>query len=149
MGLLAKGLGILIGSIVVIVSFAVVLFSEKVLAEDFFGVVFAWAVLGFILFVFWNFRGLKIQIDNERLIVVYGLFNKKSFLLKEIASCKKTKSFGRYLGIGVRYGYDGSTAYTTSFGDAVEVTPKAGRTFVFSSNNPDQVCRIIGAGMSS
>ena len=71
------------------------------------------------------------------------MFNKKSFLLKEIISCQKTKAFGRYLGVGVRYGFDGSMAYTTSFGEAVEVAPKAGRTFVFSSKKPDKVCEII------
>jgi hypothetical protein len=76
---------------------------------------------------------------------VYGLFNCKSFLLKDLVSCKKTKaSFGRYWGVGVRYGSDGSVAYTTSFGDAVEVVaPKTGRVFVFSSKKPDEACEII------
>ncbi|MCJ7794000.1 hypothetical protein MUP42_03610, partial [Candidatus Bathyarchaeota archaeon] len=79
-----------------------------------------------------------------RLTVVYGVFNKKSFSIKEITSCKTTKaSFGRYWGIGVRYGSDGSIAYTTSFGDAVKVVPKRGRTFVFSSNKPKEVCEIL------
>jgi hypothetical protein len=52
-------------------------------------------------------------------------------------------SFGRYWGVGVRYGSDGSVAYTTSFGDAVEVATKTGRTFVFSSKKPEQVCEVI------
>jgi hypothetical protein len=43
----------------------------------------------------------------------------------------------------VRYGSDGSVAYTTSFGDAVEVAPKAGRVFVFSSKKPYEVCEVI------
>jgi hypothetical protein len=62
---------------------------------------------------------------------------------KKLAPAKKTKTFGRYFGVGVRYGLDGSTAYTTSFANAVEVSPKVGRTFVFSSKNPDKVCEII------
>jgi hypothetical protein len=148
-GALVKGLMVMVSSIIVFVTFAVFLLSEKLLVEDVFGVAFAWGILAFILFVFWNFRGLRIQIKGDTLSVVYGMFNKKSFLLKEIASCQKTKTFGRYLGVGVRYGLDGSTAYTTSFGEAVAVAPKVGRTFVFSSNKPDKVCEIIKNGMHS
>ena len=142
-GALVKGAFLTISLIIVLVTFAVFLFSEELLVEDILGVTFAWAILAFLLLVFWNFRGLRIQIKNDRLYLDYGLFNKKSFLLREIASCKKTKAFGRYLGVGVRYGLDGSMAYTTSFANAVEVTPKLGRMFVFSSRNPDKVCEII------
>jgi len=142
-GALVKGAFLTISLIIVLVTFAVFLFSEELLVEDILGVTFAWAILAFLLLVFWNFRGLRIQIKNDRLYLYYGLFNKKSFLLREIASCKKTKAFGRYLGVGVRYGLDGSMAYTTSFANAVEVTPKLGRMFVFSSRNPDKVCEII------
>ena len=142
-GALVKGLMVMVTSIIVFVTFAVFLLSGKLLVEDTLGVFFAWGILAFILFLFWNFRGLRIQINGDTLSIVYGMFNKKSFLLKEIASCRKTKTFGRYLGVGVRYGLDGSMAYTTSFSEAVEVTPKAGRTFVFSSKKPDEVCEII------
>lgn len=142
-GALVKGLFALVSAIIVFVTVAVFFFSEESLVEDIFGVAFSWAILAVLLFIFWNFRGLRIQITNSRLFLDYGLFNKKSFLLKEIISCKKTKAFGRYLGVGVRYGLDGSIAYTTSFANAVEITPKIGRTFVFSSKNPDKVCEII------
>lgn len=142
-GAIVKGLVVMVSSIVVFVTFSVFLLSENLLVEDIFGVAFAWVILGFILFVLWNFRGLSIQIKDDKLYLDYGLFNKKSFLLKEITSCKRTKAFGRYLGVGVRYGLDGSMAYTTSFANAVEVTPKVGRIFVFSSKNPDRVCEII------
>jgi len=71
-------------------------------------------------------------------------------MLQEIVSCQITKaSFGRYGGIGVRYGFDGSTAYTTSFGNAVEIIPKEGRPFVFSSKNPEKICKIINAKTKS
>ena len=143
-GALVKGLFVLVSLIVVFVTFAVFLFSEAMVVEDIFGVGFAWVVLAFLLFVFWNYRGLRIQISQGRLTVTYGVFNKKSFQLKDIGSCKIAKAnFGRYWGIGVRYGSDGSIAYTTSFGDAVEVAPKRGRVFVFSSQRSDQVCKII------
>jgi len=137
----------MITSIIVLVTIAIFLFSQELLVEDIFGLAFAWVIVSFLLFIFWNYRGLRIQIKNNRLSVDYGLFDKKSFLLKEITSCKQTKSFGRYLGIGVRYGTDGSLAYTTSFATTVEVVPKVGRTFVFSSKHPDQVCEIITKGM--
>ena len=142
-GALVKGLFSIVGLFVVIVTFVVFIFSEGFLVEDILGVLFAWVVLAILLLVLWNYRGLQIKISHESLYVDYGRFDKKSFLLKDISSCKKTKSFGRYLGIGVRAGLDGSIAYTTSFATAVEVIPKIGRVFVFSSKNPDRVCEII------
>jgi len=142
-GTLVKSLFAMISVIIVFVTIAVFLFSEGLLLEDILGVSLAWVILGILLLVFWNYRGLQIKITDESLSVYYGRFDKKSFLLKDISSCKTTKSFGRYLGIGVRVGLDGSMAYTTSFATAVEVTPKEGRTFVFSSKNPDKVCEII------
>jgi len=142
-GALVKGLFVMVSLIIVVVTFAVFFFSEGLLVEDILGVSVAWGVLAILLLVFWNYRGLHITINEESLTVDYGRFNKKSFLLKDIISCKKTKAFGRYLGIGVRVGFDGSLAYTTSFASAVEVTPKIGRVFVFSSKNPDRVCEII------
>jgi hypothetical protein len=148
-GALVKGLFVMVSSIIVFVSFAVFLFSEQSLVENILGIAFAWVILAFLLLVFWNYRGLRIQITDDRLSLDYGLFNKKSFLLKEIGSCKKTKTFRRYLGVGVRYGLDGSMAYTTSFANAVEVIPKVGRAFVFSSKNPERICEIVTKGMLS
>ncbi len=142
-GALVKGLFVMVSLIVVVVTFAIFLFSEDLLVEDILGISLAWVILGILLLVFWNYRGLHIKIDDESLSVNYGRFDKKSFLLKDISFCKKTKAFGRYLGVGVRVGLDGSLAYTTSFASAVEVTPKEGRVFVFSSKNPDRVCEII------
>ncbi len=142
-GVLVKGLFAIVSLIVVFVTIAVFIFSEALLVEDVLGVSLAWVILCILLLIFWNYRGLRIKISDQRLSVEYGRFDKKSFLLSEIVSCKKTKAFGRYLGLGVRVGLDGSMAYTTSFATAVEVTPKAGRVFVFSSNAPDRVCEII------
>lgn len=100
--------------------------------------------LFFILILFMNFRGIKIQLNSERLTVNYGLLNRKSIRIDDIVSCKLVKaSFRRFGGVGIRYGLDGSWAYTTSFGNAVEIVPKEGRTFVFSSNNPQKICQII------
>ena len=100
--------------------------------------------LALILVLSWNFRGITIQISSERLTVDYGLLNHKHVRLDDIVSCKQVKaSFRRFGGVGIRYGLDGSWAYTTSFGNAVEIVPKKGRTFVFSSNNPERICQIV------
>lgn len=143
MGKLVKGLVAMVVALVVFITVTVLFFSG-LSSESFVAVAINWGVLAFIAFIFWNYRGLRIQVSGDKLTVVYGIFNEKSFLLKELTYCKRTKAnLGRYFGIGIRYGSDGSLAYTTSFGDAVEVAPKTGRVFVFSSNKPDQVCEII------
>ncbi len=141
-GTLVKSLFSFVILIIIVVTFAILIFSKEFLIEDILGISFAWVVLAILALVFWNYRGLQIKINDTNLSVNYGRFDKKSFLLKDITSCKTTKAFGRYLGVGVRVGFDGSLAYTTSFASAVEVTPKVGRVFVFSSNNPQRVCEI-------
>ncbi len=106
--------------------------------------------LALILVLSWNFRGIKIQISSERLTVDYGLLNHKHVRLNDIVSCKQvTASFRRFGGVGIRYGLDGSWAYTKSFGNAVEIVPKKGRTFVFSSNNPERICQIVNTKKST
>ena len=100
--------------------------------------------LAFVLFVFWNYRGIRIKVTTESLLIYYGFFNRKRILIVDIVSCEPTKaSFGRYGGIGIRYGTDGSWAYTTSLGDAVKVNLRKGKPFVFSSNNSEKICSII------
>ena len=148
-GVLIKGLMTTFSAIVVFGTLLIVLLVDFSI-EDFYGLIFSWGVLAFILFLFWNYRGLEIKISLDQLAVNYGIFNKKSIMLKDVVSCKITKaSFGRYGGIGVRYGFDGSTAYTTSFGNAVEIIPKEGRAFVFSSKNPEEICKIINVKTKS
>jgi hypothetical protein len=106
--------------------------------------------LGFILVVFLNFRGIRIQFNSKELTVDYGFFNHKHIRMNDIVSCNLVKtSFRRFGGVGVRYGLDGSWAYTTSFGNAVEIVPKKGRTFVFSSNNPEKICEIVNTKKST
>ena len=143
MGKLVKGIVAMFVSLEVFISFTI-LYFEGLSIESFVAVAIAWGILAFIGFLIWNYRGLRIQVSGGRLTVVYGMFNKKSFSTDDFTYCKRTKAnLGRYFGIGIRYGTDGSVAYTTSFGDAVEVAPKEGKVFVFSSKQPDQVCEAI------
>jgi len=100
--------------------------------------------LAFVLFAFWNYRGIQIKVTTNKLSIHYGFLNRKHILIGDIVSCEPTKaSFGRYGGIGIRYGIDSSRAYTTSFGNAVKIVLRKGRPFVFSSNNPEKICNII------
>ena len=102
------------------------------------------APLAFVLLVFWNYRGIRIKVNAKNLLIYYGFFNRKRIPMVDVVSCEPTKaSFGRYGGIGVRYGADGSWAYTTSLGDAVKIILRKGKPFVFSSNNPEKICNII------
>lgn len=144
-GILNKVLTILFTAAVVFATLFMIL-SIDLSIEDLYGFTIAWIVLALVLFLFWNYRGLEIKIYNNQLSIKYGIFNKKIIKLKEIVSCQPTNaSFGRYGGSGVRFGSDGSTAYTTSFGNAIEIVPIKGRTFVFSSKNPEKICEIINA----
>jgi len=112
--------------------------------QNLFLIIILTSVLGFLLLVFWNYKGIRIQLSTRELLITYGILNRKSIPLEDIVSCEPTKApFRRYYGIGVRYGTDGSWAYTTSFGDAVKIILRKGRPFVFSSNNPEKICSII------
>jgi hypothetical protein len=143
-GLLTKAIvGAVIASLVLLLLIlGVVLYPLT--TDGLVGVGVSVATLIAILLLYLNFRGITIQLSSEGLNVSYGLLNHKHITLDNIKSCKVgTASFRRFGGIGVRYGLDGSWAYTTSFGNAVEIVPQKGRTFVFSSNHPEQICQII------
>ena len=102
------------------------------------------STIAFLLFLFWNYRGIRVQLSEVELLVNYGVFNRTCVPLANIVSCETVKaSFWKYGGVGVRFGTDGSWAYTTSFGNAVKVTRKKGRPFVFSSSSPQKICNII------
>jgi hypothetical protein len=108
-----------------------------------FAVIMA-APTAFLLVLYGNYRGIQIRIDAQELVVHYGVLNRKHVQLADIATCEPTKAdFGKYWGVGVRFGTDRSYAYTTSFGNAVKVVLKKGRPFVFSSHHPQEICDII------
>ena len=99
----------------------------------------------FVLFLFWNYCGIQIQVTNKELSIRYGFLNHKHIPISNIVSCKHTKTpLSKYGGVGVRYCFtDRSWAYTTSFGDAVKIIRRKGKPFVFSSNTPEKLCSII------
>jgi len=133
-----------VGSSIVFLLLILAAFLHPLTTEGLIGFGVSILTLMFILILLFNFRGIKIQLSSEELIVDYGLFNHKRIGVDDIVSCNLVKaSFRRFGGIGVRYGLDGSWAYTTSFSNAVEIVPKKGRTFVFSSNNPEKIWQIL------
>ena len=145
-GNFVKGIVVSVASAIALVLVSLVFFVQPINSEVMIGIGGCAITLLFILLLFLNFRGIKIRISEEELAVDYGLINKKSINLANIASCNVSNaSFGRYGGVGVRYGFDGSKAYTTSFGRAVEIVDKNGESFVFSSNNPEKICKKITA----
>jgi len=96
-----------------------------------------------LILVYLVFMRLDISIDPERVEVRFGII-RKTIPIEEIVSCEPTHaSFKVYGGVGIRYGIDGSMAFTTSFGDAVKIRRRRGRSFVFSTNRPFEVLEHI------
>jgi len=96
-----------------------------------------------LILVYLVFMRLDISIDPERIEVRFGII-RKTIPIEEIVSCEPTHAnFKVYGGVGIRYGIDGSKAFTTSFGDAVKIRKRRGRSFVFSTNRPFEVLEHI------
>ena len=96
-----------------------------------------------LILVYLVFMRLDISIDPERIEVRFGII-RKTIPIEEIVSCEPTHaSFKVYGGVGIRYGIDGSMAFTTTFGDAVKIRKRRGRSFVFSTNRPFEVLEHI------
>ena len=97
----------------------------------------------FLIVILLNFRKLVIEIDSTYLTASFGLIRKR-IILSDIRSCEPIEAtLSVYTGMGIRYGGDGSLAYLPSLGDAVRISFDSGRSFVFSTNNRDQVLQIL------
>jgi len=111
--------------------------------NPYFAVILVFPLI-FVLVLYGTYRGIQIRITSKELIIRYGLLNRKHIQMSNIVSCEPTKAnFGKYLGVGIRYGTDGSWVYSTSFGNAVKIIQLKGSPFVFSSNSPSEICSII------
>ena len=92
--------------------------------NPYFAVIIVFPMI-FVLALCGNYRGIQINITSKELVIRYGLFNRKHIQMSNIVSCEPTKAnFGKYLGVGIRYGTDGSWAYSTSFGNAVKISAR-------------------------
>ena len=95
------------------------------------------------ILLFINFSKLDIAVDLERIEVKYGVI-KKTIPINEVASCETTHAkFRVYGGVGIRIGTDRSLAFTASFGNAIKIIRKRGHPFVFSTNKPTELSKLI------
>lgn len=97
-----------------------------------------------LIFFFYNFWSLQIKVQGRLLEFGFGIF-KKRIQLSDIVSCEETQvSFGRYWGIGIRLGMDGTICYNTRFGKGVRIKIKDKRKdYVLTSDNPLALCRAL------
>lgn len=136
--------------LLVMIGIAVINLLSGVDSADRGGMLITTFVTIVIAFVIWNFRAIEIRVTRNQFEARYGIFNRTAIPLAEIETCLPTRaSFGRYLGIGVRMGTDGTRAYTTSFGPAVEVRRRGARPFVVSTNNPSELCLAVDTARAS
>jgi len=97
----------------------------------------------FFIIMLLNFRKMRITIDQETLMVSFGLI-KKNIKLVDIQACEAINAtLGVFTGMGIRYGGDGSLAYLPRLGAAIKLELTTGRPFVFSTNNREQVLEIL------
>ncbi len=97
----------------------------------------------FFIVILLNFRKLDIEIDETHLVASFGYISKK-IKLNTIISCEPIDAtLSVYTGMGLRYGGDGSLAYLPSLGEAVKLTIKEDRAFVFSTRNQKLLIEII------
>jgi hypothetical protein len=130
-------------SVLAIIVLALAIWFSVSIKNPLFAVVISLPLI-FTTLMLLNYRGISIRITSNELIIDYGILNRKRVLLSEILSCEHTKAnFRKYLGVGIRYRTDSSWAYLTSFSTAVKINQLRGRPFVFSSNNPDEICSVI------
>jgi len=130
-------------SVLALIVLTIAIWFSISIQNPLFAVIISFPLI-FLLLLYRNYRGVRIRITSKELIVSYGILNRKRIPISDIASCEHTKAnFGKYLGVGIRYGTDGSWAYSTSFSNAVKINQLRGSPFVFSSNNPDEICSII------
>lgn len=96
------------------------------------------------IFMFSNFRSLRIKVQGRLLEFGFGIF-KKRIPLTDIVSCEETQvSFLRYWGIGIRLGMDGTICYNTRFGKGVRIKIKGKRKdYVLTSDNPQGLCQAL------
>jgi len=96
-----------------------------------------------VIFLYLNLRTLRIRVTGRELRVAFGVIG-TSIPLSEVLYVEAEKpSFWRYGGMGVRWGWDGSVGYLINYGEAVRVTRRRGRAFLFSTRNPETVINTL------
>ena len=104
----------------------------------------------FFILIFMNFRRLDVVIYPTHIHVSFGIITKK-IPAREVLSCEPVKaSLGVYSGAGIRIGGDGALAFITRIGgDAVKLSLRSSRPFVFSTNRQTEITNTIQKLLSS
>ena len=139
-GAFLKFLGVFISLLLLVVLFSLGVFGTVMQNLFVFGVTAS--ALGFLLFLFWNWKEMRIYLTDTKFSICYGVFNHQRILISDIVSCELTKPFLARFG-GVGWGWDGSWAYVVTLRQGVKIIQKKGRPFVFSSRNPMKICDTI------
>lgn len=140
--------GLVLGVLVALVGVLISVILVGVSDGDWMGLLISLAVTVVLAFLLWNYRAIGIRVTRRQFEARYGVLHRTVIPLSEVTECLVTRAnFGRYFGIGVRVGLDGSRAYTTSFGPAVEIRRRSGRPFVVSTDRPEELCRSIKAAL--
>ena len=99
-------------------------------------------VLGVVTYAF---AGYRVAFDGEQLTFGFRRW-KKTLTVDHIAIAKREPKIGlRFGGFGWRIDLRGRLGYIASGGDAVEVTTKVHRRYVFSCNSPDELLKSLNA----
>jgi len=97
----------------------------------------------FLIFMYNNFRTLRVSVSSDKVIVRFGVIT-QSVRLDNIEYIETRKpAWYWYGGLGIRFGWDWSTGFIQNYKRGVRVTPKQGRRLYFSTNNPDAVVNIV------
>lgn len=100
--------------------------------------------LSIVLFIFLvaNFWKMSITVDRQSLTVGFGVIRKR-LLLSEISSSQPIEyRWSKYGGWGIRWGRDGSRAYSASGKSAVALQIST-RRYVITTSNPEKLCQVI------
>ena len=96
-----------------------------------------------LIFVYSNFKTLRISVSSNRITVGFGVIT-QSIRLGNIDYIETRRpAWYWYGGLGIRFGWDWSTGFLQNFKTGVRVTPKRGRKLYFSTNNPDTLVNIV------
>lgn len=95
-----------------------------------------------ILIVLGLFANLNISVDDEKIILKYGIgLIKKRFLLNRIVDCYQVRN-PFYYGWGIRRTPHG-WLYNISGLDAVEIVLDNGKKYRLGSDEPEKLCSVI------
>lgn len=90
------------------------------------------------------FRKLTIEIDREYLTFGFSVVKSKVKISNIAEYGPLDVKFRNWFGAGVRYNFRHKVlGYITGFGKGVLIKQKEGKSYAFSTTNPERVCSVI------